>query len=120
MNLTIPPDVMNKFWEHISSSPHLLGLLFSSWLSGHFWLFIMFNFVGKKKNEKAMIDNFMGKIAIGVSWFLLIVYSIHIITAQKFYIEYTQVIDLILTSIIVGFILQFLIYTACTLFVGGE
>ncbi len=119
MDINIPDEIVQSVVNFIIGSPKVLATLVLSWVSGHTWSYIVFTYFRDKKNSTGFFDGWMGKVALGLLWFSLVLLPIYAIVHGSFSIEYDKVLDVVFSTILYSYVLQAVIFIAITLFKRG-
>ena len=106
-----------KAIEYIVESPKLLGFVIVSFLSGHLWYFIISTYFKKGKKGNALLNNQIGKTTVGAFYNALIFFPLQLAINKTISIQWQQIMDLILTTMLFGMVLQILIFGLCIKFV---
>lgn len=102
--------IEKKAIEYVVESPKLLGFAVISYLSGHLWYFIISTYYKKTKKGNTLINNKYGKIAVGGFYNALIFYPFHLFINKSLMVNWEQMLDLILTTMLFSMTLQIIIF----------
>ena len=105
-----------KAIEYIVECPKLLGFVIISFFSGHLWYFIISTYCKKTKKGDSLINNKIGKTAVGGFYNVLIYYPVHLFLHRSIQIQWQQLLDLILTTMLISMIIQIVIFGLCIKF----
>lgn len=64
-------NIKNIVYKAIANSPQLLTLFVGSYFSGNLWIYLFFTYFKKSSKGKSIIDTFMGRITLGLFWFII-------------------------------------------------
>jgi hypothetical protein len=108
--------VEKKAIEYVVECPKLLGFAVISFLSGHLWYFIISTYYKRSKKGNTLLNNKIGKLAVGGFYNVLVFYPFHLCINKSIKIEWEQMLDLVLTTMLFSMILQIIIFGLCIKF----
>lgn len=98
--------------DKISATPQSAFFLILSYLSGHLWVFMVDTY-RPKLNGFDFLKEKLGKISLGIMWNLSVVSLVYTSRFHVYFFEYEKVSDCLVSTIIFGFTLQFIILVIC-------
>lgn len=110
----------DKLWDEIVNyliaTPKVLGAFCAAYFSGQLWIFIIFAFLIKKKSAKNLVDKFWGKISLGIIWLAFISAPVYYLRYQTVIVSYDNYLNIIYTTVLFSFFIQFIIMAIFTCF----
>lgn len=106
-------QIVDAFTRFLMSSPYYLVPFVFAFFSGHVWSYIILSYFSKK--ERKVLHSFIGRSALGIVWFALIFFFIHLMMYTTLKIDFESFKTVILTTVVVSFALQALILGAITI-----
>lgn len=119
MEIKIPDEIVQTVITFILGSPKVLATLVLSWVSGHTWSYIVFTYFRDKAKSEGFFDGWMGKTALGLLWFSLIMLPIYYLVHDSLTIKYDNVLSVIFSTILYSYVVQAIVFIAITLFKRG-
>ncbi|EGR1045481.1 hypothetical protein EFU54_17695 [Vibrio cholerae] len=119
MEIKIPDEIVQTVITFLVGSPKVLATLILSWVSGHTWSYIVFTYFRDKTKSEGFFDSWMGKMALGLLWFSLIMLPIYYLFHNSLSIEYDKVLLVIFSTVLYSYVVQAIIFIAITLFKRG-
>ncbi|MCK8095522.1 hypothetical protein [Pseudoalteromonas sp. 1CM17D] len=119
MEINIPDKIIDTVVDFFVSSPKVLATIVLSWVSGHTWSYIVFTYFRDKKNSIGFFDSWIGKAALGLLWFSIILAPVYYLTHGSLLIEYEKILDVIFSTILYSYFLQAIIFITITIFKRG-
>ncbi|OEE34435.1 hypothetical protein A1QO_07915 [Vibrio genomosp. F10 str. ZF-129] len=119
MEIKIPDEIIQTVITFLVGSPKVLATLVLSWISGHMWSYIVFTYFREKNKSEGFFDGWLGKTALGLFWFSLIMLPIYYLVHASFTIEYENILSVLITTILYSYVVQAIIFIAITLFKRG-
>src|SRR5512139_2291889 len=110
--------VEKKAIEYIVKCPKLLGFIIVSFFSGHLWYFMISTYFKKGKKGNPLLNSKIGKTAIGAFYNALIFFPLQLAINKTVSIQWQQIMDLILTTMLLGMVFQISIFGLCIKFLG--
>ncbi len=108
--------IQKKAIEYIVECPKLLGFVIISFLSGHLWYFLISTYFKKGRKGNALLNSKIGKATVGAFYNALVFVPFQLIINKTISLRWQQIMDLILTSMLAGMVLQILIFGLCIKF----
>ena len=104
-------EIKEKIFGYLIATPKMLFLAVLSFLSGHFWVYIYFAYIKNGSRSAKRIDNLYGKVVLGLIWFAIILTILYGIMHKTILnIQYELIMDLILSTILIGLFLQAILF----------
>ena len=119
MEIKIPDELIENIVTFLISTPKVLVAIVFSWVSGHLWSYVLFTYFRDKTKSIGFFDGWMGKASLGILWFALIIVPINYMVNDTFNIEYENILKVIYSVVLYGFVLQAFIFICLTLFKRG-
>ncbi len=119
MEIKIPDELIDAVVGFFVSSPKVLATIILSWVSGHTWSYIVFTYFRDKSTSVGFFDTWMGKVALGLLWFSLILMPINYFVNDTLAIEYENVLKVLFSTVLYSFVLQAIAFITITLFKRG-
>ncbi|MUJ26323.1 hypothetical protein GNP82_18500 [Aliivibrio fischeri] len=119
MEIKIPDEIIQTIVDFLVGSPKVLAALILSWVSGHTWSYIVFTYFREKNKSVGFFDSWMGKTALGLLWFSLIMLPIYFLVHDSYTIEYDKVLEILFSTILYSYVVQAIIFIAITIFKRG-
>lgn len=119
MSDKIPDEAKEKIFEYVLNTPKALVTLVFSWLSGHLWVYIVLTYFKDGTKGKKFLDGHIGKTAIGLLWFSLIMIPTYYFSHSSLNIEYEKLLSSVFSTLLYGLALQAIIFILLTLFKRG-
>lgn len=102
--------------DYLLSKPIVLVALIVSYLSGHLWGFIAYTFFLSKDPEKTSVNNFWGRIAVGLCWLAFVSAPIYYFVYDTLMITTENYLNIISPTLVCSLFLQFIILVMLTCF----
>lgn len=93
--------------QFLTSSPYIFGTVLLSYISGHFWAYIILSYFSKR--ERNILYSTFGKLSLGLMWFAIILIPTYIFAFKSFNIIITQLLEILITVLATALAGQFLI-----------
>lgn len=119
MEINIPDKIIDTIVDFVVGSPKVLATIVLSWVSGHTWSYIVFTYFRDKENSKDFFDGWLGKAALGLLWFSIILAPVYYLTHGSLQIEYEKILDVVFSTILYSYFFQALIFMTITVFKRG-
>ena len=109
-----------KIVEYLLVTPKALALVVSSFLSGQLWVFVLFSYYKKTSKGSAYLNNKYGKTALGACWFCCFLVPIYLLKFRTLKVEAENVFAVVLESILMGALIQALVFLWVTIKHAGK
>ena len=106
MNIEVPDELIQKGITYLLESPALFGLTAWCGLSGHLIFFMIFTYFSDQDATKTYLNTMLGKISLGALLYSVAALPIYIFKYGSINIEYTKLMAIIPSAIIIGLFLQ--------------
>ena len=105
-------DWYNAFSTLVIGSPHLLLISIMAHISGHTWTYIILSYFSKK--ERNILVSWIGKEALGIIWFTLVLIPTYLITYKSIYVKLYKIKNITATTIVISLAIQAILFIIIT------
>lgn len=106
LNIDVPDELIQKGISYLLESPVLFGLTVLCGVSGHLIFFMIFTYFSDQDATKTYLNTMLGKISLGALLYAVVALPIYIVEYGSMSIEYTKLMAIVPSAIIIGLFLQ--------------
>jgi hypothetical protein len=119
LEMKIPDELIDAVVSFLVKSPVALPTIILAWVSGHTWSYVVFTYFRNKDKSTGFFDGWIGKVALGLLWFALVLIPINIIVNGSMQVDYESILKIVYTTIFYAMALQAVIFILITVFKRG-
>ena len=113
--VTTPESQLVKaILDLLSKNPLALVSIGLAWISGNVWVYIILGYFSIK--ERDFLSKNWCKMSVGIIWFSLIYVFFHLITYKNLIISFTNVLEHLISVVIISYALQFIVLLFVSVF----
>ncbi|RJP49438.1 MAG: hypothetical protein C4586_07455 [Anaerolineaceae bacterium] len=110
------PKIAEAIINFLVATPQALAFLLAAFFSGHLWIFIVLTYIKSTARGNTRLDNFYGKLILGIGWYSIVLLPIYAIRYHSLEFQYLLILNSIGSTLEFGLIFQTIIFFAFTKF----